>query len=70
MTRNPNMVIPPPFAGYPSFSAQWEIEREQRIGGPNWKPGWTRVWRDGVDVTDQPDLWPWPWNPDRRHDRR
>jgi len=29
------------------------------------EPGWTRVWRDGVDVTDLvPESdYPWPWNP-------
>lgn len=26
------------------------------------EPAWSRVWNNGQDVTDQPELWPWPWN--------
>ncbi|BDZ45481.1 hypothetical protein GCM10025866_13900 [Naasia aerilata] len=25
------------------------------------EPAWSRVWRGGQDVTDRPELWPWPW---------
>lgn len=57
------MAIPPPFAGYPTVSTSVELERELRLGGPDWKPSWTRVWRDGRDVTDEdPSTWPYPWN--------
>lgn len=62
------MTFPPPFAGYPRSDANAEYEREKRIGGPGWEPGWSRVWRDGVDVTDtvDPAEWPYPWNPVKR----
>jgi len=35
------------------------------------EPPWERVWRDGVDVTDKPELWPELWtNPGRYRRRR
>jgi hypothetical protein len=34
-----------------------------RAGGM--EPPWERVWRDGVDVTDEPPE-TWPWNPNAR----
>ena len=35
------------------------FERVYRDAGV--EPPWTRVYLDGVDVTDSPELWPWPW---------
>jgi hypothetical protein len=64
------MVSPPPFAGYPKVSTPVELEREQRLGGPGWMPAWTRVWRDSVDVTDDPELYPFPWLPSKRPGER
>lgn len=38
------------------------------------EPPWTRVWDEGVDVTDQdPSTWPYPWNDEdapRRHRKK
>ena len=35
-------------------------------------PPWLRVWSDGVDVTDEPELWPDLWKDPAsvRHPRR
>jgi hypothetical protein len=35
------------------------------------EPAWTRVWRNGRDVTDEdPSTWPWPWHPDKKPGQR
>jgi hypothetical protein len=36
------------------------------------EPPWTRVWQDGVDITDTvpPDEWPWPYNKNSPHANR
>lgn len=46
---------------YPSMNTDLAVALYRREG---MEPGWTRVWRDGVDVTDRPELWPeWYTNP-------
>lgn len=59
------MAIPPPFAGYPRHDID-STNRLYREAGM--EPPWTRVYRDGEDVTDTvpPEQWPWPWNPNGR----
>jgi len=42
--------------------------RQSREAGM--EPSWSRVWRDGQDVTDRPELWPWPWNRSKRPGER
>ncbi|MCU1585009.1 MAG: hypothetical protein JWM49_1565 [Microbacteriaceae bacterium] len=44
-----------------------DLYREARI-----EPPWTRVWQDGVDITDTvpPDEWPWPYNKNAPHPNR
>jgi hypothetical protein len=45
-----------------------EDEYRERYGQ---EPPWTRVYRDGVDVTDTPELWPeWRTNPEVLRGRR
>jgi hypothetical protein len=36
------------------------------------QPGWLRVWRDGVDITDtvSSEEWPWPFNESAPHPPR
>ena len=56
--------LPPNGTGYPGFRRD-AFERAYRDRGI--EPPWTRVWDDGVDVTDQPQsTWPFPWNPGKR----
>ncbi len=53
--------------GYPRSDADPVMQMYRAAG---MEPGWTRVWDDGIDVTDQdPATWPWPWNPDARQRR-
>jgi len=60
--------LPPNGTGYPKFRGD-AFERAYRERGI--EPPWTRVWDDGVDVTEQdPSTWPFPWNPAKRPRRR
>ena len=34
------------------------------------EPPWERVYRNGEDVTDSPELWPWPWSHYREGQQR
>lgn len=53
--------------GYPA-SAVDVGERAYRELGI--EPPWTRVWDDGMDVTDQdPSTWPYRWNEAKRPKR-
>ena len=60
--------LPPNGTGYPRFRGD-AFERAYRDEGI--EPPWTRVWDNGVDVTDQdPSTWPFPWNAGKRPRRR
>jgi len=55
--------LPPNGTGYPAPDLEW-VARSYRDAGM--EPPWTRVYRAGVDVTDQPpETWPWPWNDEK-----
>jgi len=60
----------PSFRNNPQHDVDEALERAHRLGGPGWEPAWSRVWKDGVDVTDSPELWPYPWNPNKRPGER
>ena len=43
--------------GYPG----WDRDREaQHYRDRGEKPPWEKIWADGEDVTDKPELWPEP----------
>lgn len=47
---------------YPTHAVDWEaVYREAGV-----EPPWTRVWRDGVNVTDRLESWPEPVKPKRK----
>lgn len=45
----------------PPLRAYLEMYRSEGL-----EPAWSRVWSNGRDVTEQRELWPWPWNPSKR----
>ena len=42
---------------YPGWDREQEAQHYRERGEI---PPWERVWNDGVDVTDKPELWPEP----------
>jgi hypothetical protein len=52
---------------HPNHKSNADAEIYRKAGV---EPPWERVWRDGVDVTDQPELWPELWANPKRYRRR
>jgi hypothetical protein len=57
-----------PSRGYPTHSSERAAQLYRDAG---MEPPWTRVWREGRDVTDEdPVTWPWPWSQPKQPGQR